>query len=72
MYGYLLNHLVDFYEIWYTGDAIQGDLDAVIFNPKASTILKWLRFKFKIFSLAQHGLGPKIKACILQRAVTLY
>jgi hypothetical protein len=39
--------LVDFYEIWYTGDAIQGDLDAVIFNPKASTILKWLRFKFK-------------------------
>jgi hypothetical protein len=23
----------------------KGDLDAIIFNPIASTILKWLRFK---------------------------
>jgi len=37
--------LVDFHEIWYGGNAIQGDLDAVIFNPISSTILKWLRFK---------------------------
>jgi hypothetical protein len=34
-----------FYEIWYGGNAIQGDLDAVIFNPICSTILKWLRFE---------------------------
>jgi hypothetical protein len=26
-------------------DAIQGDRDVVIFNPIASSILKWLRFK---------------------------
>jgi hypothetical protein len=26
-------------------DAIQGDLDAVIFNPIASTILQWLYIK---------------------------
>jgi hypothetical protein len=26
-------------------NAIQGDLDKVIFNPISSTILKWLRFK---------------------------
>jgi hypothetical protein len=36
--------LVDFYEILYVDDAIEGDLDAIIFNPIASTILKWLRF----------------------------
>jgi hypothetical protein len=27
--------LVEFHEIWYGGNAIQGDLDAVIFNPIA-------------------------------------
>jgi hypothetical protein len=36
--------VVDFHEIWYGGNAIQGDLDSVIFNPISSTILKWLRF----------------------------
>jgi hypothetical protein len=40
-----LNRFLDFHEIWYGGDAIQGDLDAVIFNPIASTILKFFRFK---------------------------
>jgi hypothetical protein len=39
------------------GDAIQGDLDAIIFNPIASTILKGVRFKFQIFSLAQQWFG---------------
>jgi hypothetical protein len=38
--------LIEFYEIWYGGDAIHGDLDAVILNPVSSTILKLLRFKF--------------------------
>jgi hypothetical protein len=28
-----LNCLVDFYEIWHGGSAIQVDLDAAIFNP---------------------------------------
>jgi hypothetical protein len=40
-----LNRYVDFHEIWHRGNAIQGDLDAIIFNPTSSTILKWLRFK---------------------------
>jgi hypothetical protein len=33
-----------FHELWYGGNAIQGDLDAVIFNPIASVVLKLLRF----------------------------
>jgi hypothetical protein len=37
--------VVDFHDIPQGGNAIQGDLDAVIFNPISSTILKWLRFK---------------------------
>jgi hypothetical protein len=40
-----LNRLVVFHEIWYRGNAIQGDLNAIIFNPISSTVLKWLRFK---------------------------
>jgi hypothetical protein len=31
---------VDFHEIQYGGHAIDGDLDAMIFNPVASIILK--------------------------------
>jgi hypothetical protein len=34
--------LVDLDEILYIGDAIVGDLDAIIFNPIALTILKRL------------------------------
>jgi hypothetical protein len=56
MHGYVLNHVVD-YEVWEGGDAIQGDLDAIIFNPIASTLLKFLRFKFQIFNLAQQWFG---------------
>jgi hypothetical protein len=37
--------LVEFHEAWYGGNAIQGDLDAIIFNPTVSIILKLLRFK---------------------------
>jgi hypothetical protein len=32
-------------EIWYGGNAIRGDLDAIILNPIASIVLKLLRFK---------------------------
>jgi hypothetical protein len=32
MSRYLLNHLIDFHEIWYGGNAIQGDLDAVTYS----------------------------------------
>jgi hypothetical protein len=49
--------LVDFHDIWWGGDAIQGNLDAVTFNPIGSTISKWLRFKFQIFSPAQQWFG---------------
>jgi hypothetical protein len=34
-----------FHEIWYAGDAIEGDLNMTVFNPIAATILKLLRFK---------------------------
>jgi hypothetical protein len=40
-----LNQLVDFNEIQYGGHAIEGDLDAVFFNPVPSTIPKWRTFK---------------------------
>jgi hypothetical protein len=51
--------MVDIYEIWYGGNAIRGDLDAITFNSTASTILKWLRFKFQNFSLAQKWYGTE-------------
>jgi hypothetical protein len=44
----LSNHqsvCVEFHEIWYGGNAIQGNLDAIIFNPIASIVLKLLRFE---------------------------
>jgi hypothetical protein len=31
--------------MWQKDNAIQGDLEAVIFNPIPSTILKWFKFK---------------------------
>jgi hypothetical protein len=37
--------MVDFHEIWYEGNAIQGDL-AAIFNPITLIILKLLMLKF--------------------------
>jgi hypothetical protein len=39
------NFWVDFHEIWCRGNDIQGDLDAIIFNPLAPIILKLLRGK---------------------------
>jgi hypothetical protein len=52
-----LNRLVDFRGIWYGGNDIQVDLDAIIFIPIATTILKWPSFKFQIFSHAQQWFG---------------
>jgi hypothetical protein len=46
IYGYILNRLVYFHQIWYRGEAIQEDLDAITFNLTASIILKLLMFKF--------------------------
>jgi hypothetical protein len=40
-----LNRLVGFHEIRQWGHAIEGDLDAIIYNSMHSTILKWRRFK---------------------------
>jgi hypothetical protein len=31
--------------MWYGGNAIQGDFDAIIYNPIAAIVLKLLRFK---------------------------
>jgi hypothetical protein len=39
------DRLVDFHEIWYGGNAFKEDLNAIIFNPIASIILKLLRLK---------------------------
>jgi hypothetical protein len=50
-----LNHLVEFHEIWYGGNAIHGDLDAIIFNPIASINLKLLRFKVVTLALLNFG-----------------
>jgi hypothetical protein len=43
---------------------MEGDLDAIIFNPFTSTILKWLSFKVErwmhlpaTFSLAEQWVG---------------
>jgi hypothetical protein len=36
---------VEFHEICNGGNAIQGDLDTIVFNPIALIILKLLRFK---------------------------
>jgi hypothetical protein len=41
-----LNHLVEFHDFWYGGEAIQGDFDIIAFNLISSIILKLLRFKF--------------------------
>jgi hypothetical protein len=51
-----LNRLVYFHETGY-GGPIQWDIQEVIFNPIASTILKWFRFKFQIFSRAHSRFG---------------
>jgi hypothetical protein len=37
---------LDFDEVLYGGDAIEGDHYVVIFSPTASIVLKWLQFKF--------------------------
>jgi hypothetical protein len=37
--------LVDFHENWYTGHAIEGNLDTIIFDSIASTIPKWQTLK---------------------------
>jgi hypothetical protein len=56
-----LSRLVVFQEIWWWGgSAIQGDLDAMIFNSIASTILRWLT-NLKSSALLSNGLGLEIK-----------
>jgi hypothetical protein len=36
-----LSAFVDFYEIQYGDIAIEGDLDAIVFNAVAAAITKW-------------------------------
>jgi hypothetical protein len=40
------NHLVPFCEIHWGRHGIEGDLEAILVNPVASTIPKWLKQKF--------------------------
>jgi hypothetical protein len=58
-----MNRLVDLDESLYGGDVIEGDLDALIFNPIVSTILKWLRFKFSMWMQCLHH---SFLLCIVQ------
>jgi hypothetical protein len=37
--------MVDFHEIWYEGNAIQGDLDAIVLNPIAYNHLKMVEVR---------------------------
>jgi hypothetical protein len=53
----LLNRLVDVHEILHGCNAIQGDLDAIIFNLIASVILKLLKFKVVRLALLNCGFG---------------
>jgi hypothetical protein len=39
-----LNQFVDYSEIWKGDRAIEDDLYTIIFNPVASTIIKWWMF----------------------------
>jgi hypothetical protein len=39
------NRSMDLDEILYGGDDIEDDLNAILFNPVASTVLKWQTFK---------------------------
>jgi hypothetical protein len=41
-----MDRLVELHEIWYGGNTIQRDRDAIIFNPIASIILKLLNSNF--------------------------
>jgi hypothetical protein len=41
----VLNQLVHFYTIHYEGHDIEGDLEAIPFNPVPSTIPKWQTFE---------------------------
>jgi hypothetical protein len=46
-----------FHEFWYGSNAIQGDLDAIIYNPIASIILKLLTFEIVRRALLNCGFG---------------
>jgi hypothetical protein len=58
---YLLKQFVDSHENQQGGHAIECDPDAIIFNPIASTILKWRTFKLLRWmqNLHQSALGYK-------------
>jgi hypothetical protein len=49
--------MADFYEIHQEFHATTDDLDAVIFNIEALTILKWRTFKLLRWIQNLHGLG---------------
>jgi hypothetical protein len=57
--------LVDYHEIWYGGNAIRGDFDAVIFNPISSTILKQLRFKVVSWRHDFHPYTAMVWDCLI-------
>jgi hypothetical protein len=64
--------LVDFNEIWYGGNAIKGDLDAINFNPISSTVLKWLRFKFVSWRHYSQPCTAMVWDCLIVGLLWLY
>jgi hypothetical protein len=67
-----LNRLVDFCEIWYGGNAIQGDLNAIIFNLPSSTILKWLMFKALVWRHDSQPCKAMVWDCLIVRLFLLH
>jgi hypothetical protein len=57
--------LVDFHDIWYGGDAIQGDFDAIIFTPISSTVLKWLTFRVVSWGHDFHPCTAMVWDCLI-------
>jgi hypothetical protein len=55
---------MELHDIGQEDDAIQGDLDAIIFNPIASTILKWLGFKFVRWKHDVHPCTAMVWDCL--------
>jgi hypothetical protein len=54
-----------FYEIQYGDNTIEGDLDAILSNPVASTIPKWRTFKFLRWIQNLHQWTRAMKCCML-------
>jgi hypothetical protein len=63
---------VEFLEICYGGNAIQGKLEAIFFNPLSSTILKWLMFNVVSWSRDFQSCTAIVWDCLIVRLLWLH